>query len=85
MATKYPVTKAQFIRDYVNAHPAAKSTEIAAALNERGLSVAVTYVAAIKTAIYKTIPLEKPANTLTRDQMKMLAQAIKRINLRLDR
>jgi len=41
MATKYPVTKSQFIRDYVNAHPAAKNTEIAAALNEQGIRVAV--------------------------------------------
>jgi len=81
MATKHPVTKSQFIRDYVNAHPAAKNTEIAAALNERGITVAVTYVAAIKTKIYKTALLEKPPDTLTRDQIKMVAQAIRRIRL----
>jgi len=44
--------------------------------------------AATETVVVETAAspiVEKPAATLTRDQMKMVAQAIKRINLRRDR
>jgi len=90
---KHAVTKSQSIPDYVIAHPAAKNTEIATALNGQGIRVAVTYVAEIKmkmnkaakeAAVEATAPpgVETVADTLTRDQMKMVAQAIKSIRSR---
>ena len=84
MATKQAVNKTQAVRDYLNAHPVAAS-EIVAALDERGIKVTPSYVAAIKTQINKiTVPptVEIPADRLTLDQVKMVAQAIKRIRLR---
>ena len=49
MATKQAVNKTQAVRDYLNANPVAVPSEIVAALDERGIKVTPSYVAAIKT------------------------------------
>ena len=86
MATKNAVNKAQAVRDYLNAYPGAAPSEIALALNRQGIRVAVSYVATIKATICKAVaPLQNRADTLTQGQMKMVAQAIRKINSRLGR
>jgi hypothetical protein len=84
MATKQAVNKTQTIRDYLDAHPAATSTETVAALNKQGIKVTLNHVATIKMidGAEKEAPPEKTADTLTFDQIKMLAQAIRRIRQR---
>jgi len=86
MAMKHAFTKSQSIRDYVHAHPEATSREIVAALEEQGITITLGHVATIKMMAdaKKAAPPKKPAATLTQDQVKMIAQAIKRIHLRLE-
>jgi hypothetical protein len=45
------VNKSQAVRDYLKAHPAAKSTEIATALKKQGIKITPGHVATIKTKI----------------------------------
>ncbi len=86
MATKQAVNKTQAVRDYLNAHPGAGCREIATALDKQGIKITLGYVATIKTVIYETAgppAAKKPAtDTLTLEQIRMVAQAIKRIRLR---
>ncbi len=90
MDTKQAVSKTQAVRDYLNAHPGANPSEITTALNKQGIEVTSGYVAAIKTdtgkkaAAETAVPpaVEKPADTLSLDQIKNIAQAIKRIRSR---
>lgn len=82
MTPQQPVNKAQAVRDYVKAHPAAMCKEIAAALDKQGIRITLNHVATIKATIYKAAPLPKPADPLTLDQIKMVAQAIRRIRSR---
>lgn len=90
MPTKRAVSRTQAVRDYLNAHPGAVASEIVAALDKRGIKVTLNHVATIKmmtdaatkAAAEIAAPREKPADTLTFDQVKMVAQAIKRIRLR---
>ena len=84
MAKKQAVHKTQAVRDYLNVYPAARAKEIAAALKRQGIEITLGDVTAIKKEMYKAAaPLEKPADTLTLDQIKMVAQAIKRIRSRV--
>lgn len=53
MARKQPVNKTQAVRDYLKAHPEAKSGEIAAALTKQGIKINAGHVANIKTKINK--------------------------------
>ncbi|MGO9111300.1 MAG: hypothetical protein ACLP9L_18900 [Thermoguttaceae bacterium] len=85
MGKKQSINRLQAVRDYVNAHPAATPSEIATALNKQGIKITSVSVATIKMWIYKTaVPatVEKPADKLTRDQVKMVAQAMKRVRSR---
>jgi hypothetical protein len=85
MATKQAVSKTQAVRDYLNVHPGAGCREIATALEKQGIKITLSYVATIKAVIYETAvskAVEKSTNTLTRDQVKMIAQAIRRIRSR---
>ena len=83
MATKQAVSKTQAVLDYLKAHPAAMCREIVAALDKQGVKITLGHVATIKARAYETAALqEKPADTLTREQVNMIAQAIKRIRLR---
>ena len=88
MAKKQAVSKTQAVRGYLNAHPGAGCREIAAALEEQGIKITFGHVATIKAVLYETAAptaspvVEKPAGTLTLDQIKMVAQAIKKIRLR---
>ena len=49
MAKKQKVNKSQAVRDYLKAHPEAMSSEIAAALVEKGIKITPAHVATIKT------------------------------------
>ncbi len=83
MATKQAINKAQAVRDYLNAHPAAKCKEIVAALEKQGIKITFGHVATIKARAYETAaPPQMPAEPLTLDHIKMVAQAIKRVRLR---
>ena len=53
MAKKSDVNKTQAVRDYLKAHPAALSKEIAAALTKQGIEITPGYVANIKVTISK--------------------------------
>jgi hypothetical protein len=91
MTTKQSVSKTQAVRDYLNAHPGAGSREIIAALDKQGITIAFGHVATIKAVMYENAAppaspaAEKPPATdmLTLDQLKKVAQAIKRIRSRL--
>jgi hypothetical protein len=87
---KQAVNKTQVVRDYLNAHPGAVPSQITAALNEQGIQITPGHVARIKTKIDNpakkaatdsAVPpvVKKLAETLTPNQVKSLAQAIKRI------
>ena len=87
MAKKQAGSKTQAVRDYLNAHPGAGCKEIATALDKQGIKITLGHVATIKAVIYENAALpavEKPpvTDTLTLDQIKIIAQAIKRIRLR---
>ena len=61
MAKKQNVNKSQAVRDYLKDHPGAVSSEIAAALNKKGVKITPSYVANIKTTINKTRTAKKAA------------------------
>ena len=91
MATKQAVSKTQAVRDYLNAHPGAGSREVAMALDKQGIKITLNHVATLKmkidaakkaAAAEAAASLEKPADTLTQDQIRKSAQAIKRIRFR---
>ena len=81
MAITSKVDKSEAIRDYLKAHPRAMPSEIATALTKQGIAITTDYAATIK-ATMPAAQLPKPAKPLTLEQIKMLAQAIKRIRLR---
>ena len=97
MAPKQAVSKTQAVRDYLSAHPGAGIREIVAALDKQGIKITLSHVATIKAVMYETAAaadtaaesvappvVEKPAtDTLTPEQIKIVAQAIKRIRSRL--
>ena len=83
MSAKSTVSKSEAVRDYLKAHPAAPTKEIVAALDKQGIKITFGHVATIKAVMYETAaPFPKPAEPLTLEQIKMLAQAIRRIRLR---
>ncbi len=49
MAKKRKVNKSQMVRDYMKAHPAATSSEIAEALTKQGTKISSGHVANIKS------------------------------------
>ena len=61
MAKKLIVNKTQAVRDYLKDHPGAVSSEIAAALNKKGVKVTSSHVANIKTKINKARTAKKTA------------------------
>ena len=77
-------TIATLVRDYLKAHPAATIRETATALNEQGIKITLNHVATIKMIddAEKAAAVAKPADMLTLDQVKLVAQAIKRIRSR---
>ena len=92
MAKKPKVNKTQAVKNYLKAHPKAVSSEIAAALTKQGIKITPNYVANIKTTINKTRTAKKaakkqaiapaavdkkPANTITLEQVRKVAQTIK--------
>ena len=83
MAITSKVDKLQAMLNYIKAHPGAMSSELAAAMSKRGIAITTDYAATITMQIRSTAAqLPKPAEPLTLDQIKMLAQAIKRIRVR---
>ena len=83
MATKQAVNKMQAVLDYLKAHPAAMCKEIAEALEKQGIKITLNHIATIKARAYETAaPLRKPTEPLTLDQLKKVAQALKRIRSR---
>jgi hypothetical protein len=90
MANKQVVNKAQFVRDYLKAHPAATCKEIVAALEKQGIKITFGYVATVKAEIDAAAKTEvvqpaalpgKPPDPLTMDQLKTVAQAIRILRL----
>jgi hypothetical protein len=71
---------------YLMSHSAANPSE--SVLNAQNMVTRLADRAALRTEIYEAnkpaaaIAAEKPADTLTLDQIKMIAQAIKRVRLR---
>ena len=61
MAKKQKVNKTQAVRDYLKAHPGAMSSEIAVALNKKGIKINPGHVANIKTQINKTRTAKRAA------------------------
>jgi len=61
MAKKLKVSKTQAVRDYLKAHPEAKSGEIAKALTKQGIKITPNYVSNIKTTINKAGSKKKAA------------------------
>lgn len=83
MATKQAVNKTQAVLDYLKTHPAAMCKEIAEALEKQGIEITLNHIATIKARAYETAaPLQKPTEPLTLDQIKTIAQALKRIRSR---
>ncbi len=86
MATKQAVNKTQAVLDYLKAHPSAPTKEIVAALDKQGIKITLGHVATIKmkieAATETAAPLRKPTEPLTLDQLKKVAQALKRIRSR---
>ena len=80
MARKQAANKAQAVRGYLNVHPKATTKEVVAALDRQGIKVMLNHVATIKMIddAKKEAAMKKPADTLSLEQLKMLAQAIKR-------
>jgi plastocyanin len=61
MAKKRKVNKSQAVRDYLKTHPKAMSSEIAAALNNKGIKLTPNYAANIKTTLNKARTAKKSA------------------------
>ena len=59
MAKKRKVNKSQAVRDYLKTHPQAKSWEIAAALNKKGIKITPSHVANLKTTLNKARTAKK--------------------------
>ena len=59
MAAVSQVNKAQAVRDYLTANPAAGPTAVVAALKKQGIDVAPNYVAAIKGKLNKPSTAKK--------------------------
>ncbi len=73
--------KMQAVIAYVNANPTAIPSEVATTLNRQGIKITAGYVTTIcNTTAPPTV--EKSADALTADQLKMVAQAIKRVRSR---
>jgi hypothetical protein len=58
---KPEVNKAQSVRDYLTANPAAGPSAVVAALKKQGIDVAPNYVAAIKSKLNKTSTVKEVA------------------------
>jgi arginine repressor len=58
------VNKSQAVREYLKAHPGAKSSEVAAALTKKGITITQNHVATIKTKL-KNVRLAKKAAAQT--------------------
>ncbi len=85
MATKHAVTKSQAVRDYLKAHPGTANKRIVSALTKQGIEITSGLVATVKAAMYRTpaLPIvEEPADTLTPNQLKIVARAINTIRQR---
>ncbi len=65
MAKKPKVNKTQAVRDYLTDHPGAVSSEIAAALNKKGVKITASYVANIKTTLNKAGKKKKASKKST--------------------
>jgi hypothetical protein len=61
MAKKQPMNKTQAVKDYLTNHPDAVSSEIATALNKKGIEITANYVANIKTKLNKAGKKKKAA------------------------
>ena len=61
MAKKRKVNKSQAVRDYLKTHPEAKTSEIAAALNKKGIEITLGHVATVKTTLNKARTTKKSA------------------------
>jgi len=88
---KKKVNKTQAVRDYLKDHPGEGSTEIATALTKKGIKITANYVSNIKSksrtakkTAKKAVAVEaapavvekKPADSITLDQIRKVAQTI---------
>lgn len=69
MAKKLKVTKAQAVRDYLNAHPGAKPLEIVAALTEQGVQITRSHVGNIKTKLNQEAAPRKAAKKVAKKKV----------------
>ena len=61
MAKKQTINKSEAVRDYLKAHPKAMSSEIATALNKKGIKITAGHVANIKSKDSKIRTAKKAA------------------------
>jgi plastocyanin len=61
MAKKRKVNKSQAVRDYLKTHPKAMSSEIATALNKKGIKITPNYAANLKSTLNKARTAKKSA------------------------
>jgi hypothetical protein len=76
------VNTTQAVRDYLKVQPAATRKEIVTALRKQGIEITASYVDTIKANTAVATTTTAPQETLTREQIKMVANAIKRIRSR---
>ncbi len=82
MPTLQSVNKTQAVLDYLKAHPRATSKGIVAALRGQGIEVSLDFAARTKMTTNAATKTAAPLETLTLVQIKMIAQAIKKIRSR---
>jgi hypothetical protein len=76
------VNKTQAVTDYLKAHPRATSKGIVAALRGQGIEISPDFAARIRMTTDAALNTAAPQETLTLDQLKMIAQTIRRIRSR---
>ncbi len=76
------VNKTQAVIDYLKVHPAAMSKEVVAALRENGIEISFDQVTRIRMTTDAALNATALQEKLTLEQIKMVAQAIKRIRSR---
>jgi hypothetical protein len=79
MTMNQSVNKTQAVLDYIKTHPAAMCQEIVAALDEQGIRITFGHVATIKARAAEAAKTAAPQEKLTLEQIKMVANAIKKI------
>jgi len=82
MAMTQAINKTQAVLDYLAAHPRATNEGIVAALRKQGIEITVGHAARTKMTTHAATKTAAPQEKLSLEQIKMIAQAIKRIRSR---